>query len=120
MTALNTANTGDNPETTKAIDAIDDQIILLVRARHDLALAQRRARMERGAPTLQLAQEVSVAQRYSAGLGRTGTTLAALLLQACRHEDALPPATLTAVEPLLPRGNPGGKLARSGPRQLAS
>ncbi|MGW3891958.1 hypothetical protein ACWD69_24985 [Micromonospora chokoriensis] len=90
----------DNSKTTNAIETIDEQIVALVRARHNLAGVLRRARAAHGVPTVQIAEEHRVARLYSSALGRHGSTVAALLIQLCRLDDSLPPPPRPTVESL--------------------
>ncbi|MDT0265223.1 chorismate mutase [Streptomyces sp. DSM 44915] len=66
------------------IDALDTEIVRLVRHRMTLSARVQHARMASGGRRVQLARENEVLRRWRAELGVPGTTLAMTLLELCR------------------------------------
>jgi chorismate mutase len=66
------------------IDALDEQIIALVRERMDISAGIQRTRIESGGRRVHLSREMEVLNHYSDALGKPGTALAMTLLELCR------------------------------------
>nr|WP_235032192.1 chorismate mutase [Actinacidiphila yanglinensis] len=71
-------------EARQRIDALDGQIIELVRRRVEISGEVQRARMGAGGRRLHLAREMEVLRVYGDALGRPGTALAMTLLELGR------------------------------------
>lgn len=66
------------------IDALDGQILDLVRERMAVSAAIQEARIASGGRRVQLSREMEILDRYRQRLGKPGTTLAMTLLELCR------------------------------------
>jgi chorismate mutase len=66
------------------IDAIDDQIVELIRRRGDVSREIQAARIADGGRRVDLRRETEVIGRYTAALGRPGTAIAMALLELGR------------------------------------
>ncbi|SEC09346.1 chorismate mutase [Streptomyces melanosporofaciens] len=66
------------------IDALDGQILDLVRERMAVSAAIQQARIASGGRRVQLSREMEILDRYRQRLGKPGTTLAMTLLELCR------------------------------------
>ncbi|GAA1688845.1 chorismate mutase [Streptomyces yatensis] len=66
------------------IDALDGQILDLVRERMGVSAAIQEARIASGGRRVQLSREMEILDRYRQRLGKPGTTLAMTLLELCR------------------------------------
>ena len=66
------------------IDAIDAQIIALVRERVSTSAELQRIRMAAGEPRIAHTRELQIVARYSDELGKPGATLALTVLELCR------------------------------------
>lgn len=66
------------------IDAIDAEIIRLVRARMGVSDEVKKARQQVGGPRLALARELEILAHYRETLGAPGTQLAMTVLELCR------------------------------------
>ncbi|KAB8167251.1 chorismate mutase [Streptomyces sp. 3MP-14] len=66
------------------IDALDAEIVRLVRERMALSERVQRTRMANGGRRISLARENAVLRRWRHELGEPGTTLAMTLLELCR------------------------------------
>lgn len=66
------------------IDALDGQILDLVRERMAVSAAIQEARIAAGGRRVQLSREMEILDRYRQRLGKPGTTLAMTLLELCR------------------------------------
>ncbi|MFE2425526.1 chorismate mutase [Streptomyces sp. NPDC059373] len=66
------------------IDALDGQIIALVRERMGVSADIQRTRIESGGRRVHLTREMEVLTHYSDALGKPGTALAMTLLELCR------------------------------------
>lgn len=66
------------------IDALDGQILDLVRERMAVSAAIQEARIASGGRRVQLSREMGILDRYRQRLGKPGTTLAMTLLELCR------------------------------------
>lgn len=66
------------------IDALDDEIVRLVRRRMALSDRVQRTRLASGGRRINLARENEVLSRWRGELGQPGTTLAMTLLELCR------------------------------------
>ncbi|MFR9676283.1 chorismate mutase [Streptomyces sp. TR06-5] len=91
-TTTTTAGTVTAADTTDAgiagtrarIDALDEQIIALVRERMTVSAAIQQARIAAGGRRVHLAREMEILARYRSELGRPGTAVAMNLLELCR------------------------------------
>ncbi|UED84573.1 chorismate mutase [Streptomyces profundus] len=80
---------GDDPETVIAqgraeIDALDAEIVRLVRARVAVSERVQRVRLANGGRRVHLARENEVLRRWREELGQPGTALAMTLLELSR------------------------------------
>ncbi|SOD61955.1 chorismate mutase [Streptomyces zhaozhouensis] len=66
------------------IDALDEEIVRLLRRRMALSEGVQHIRMARGGRRTDLARENEVLRRWHAELGQPGTALAMTLLELCR------------------------------------
>lgn len=66
------------------IDALDDRILGLVQERMAVSAVIQDARIASGGRRVNLSRENEILGRYSAALGKPGTTLAMTLLELCR------------------------------------
>lgn len=66
------------------IDALDGQILDLVRERMAVSAGIQEARIASGGRRVQLSREMEILDRYRQRLGKPGTTLAMTLLELCR------------------------------------
>lgn len=66
------------------IDALDEQIIALVRERMTVSAGIQRARIASGGRRVHLSREMEILARYREELGRPGTAMAMTLLELCR------------------------------------
>ncbi|MFD8332178.1 chorismate mutase [Streptomyces solisilvae] len=66
------------------IDALDGQILDLVRERMAVSATVQEARIAAGGRRVQLSREMEILDRYRQRLGKPGTTLAMTLLELCR------------------------------------
>ncbi|MFD8457585.1 chorismate mutase [Streptomyces antimycoticus] len=66
------------------IDALDGQILDLVRERMTVSAGIQEARIASGGRRVQLSREMEILDRYRQRLGKPGTTLAMTLLELCR------------------------------------
>jgi chorismate mutase len=66
------------------IDALDAQIIELVRQRVETSDELQRIRMATGEPRIAHTRELQIVDRYSAALGKPGAQLALTVLELCR------------------------------------
>lgn len=66
------------------IDAIDDQIIALVRDRVATSSELQLLRMAAGEPRIVHTRELQIVARYSDALGKPGAQLALTILELCR------------------------------------
>ncbi|MGP3943287.1 chorismate mutase [Streptomyces sp. 6N106] len=66
------------------IDALDGQILDLIRERMAVSAAIQQARIASGGRRVQLSREMEILDRYRQRLGKPGTTLAMTLLELCR------------------------------------
>ncbi|MEY9877680.1 chorismate mutase [Streptacidiphilus sp. MAP12-33] len=66
------------------IDALDTDILELVRRRVAVSAEVQTARIAAGGPRLSLTREMEILDRYRAQLGSSGTEIAMLLLELCR------------------------------------
>lgn len=80
-----TAHTID--EARARIDELDEQIIALVHQRMEVSARIQHARLAAGGRRIQLSREMEILDRFRAGLGRPGTTLAMTLLELSRGRD---------------------------------
>ncbi|RMI35999.1 chorismate mutase [Streptomyces triticirhizae] len=71
-------------EARAGIDALDAEIVRLVRERMALSERVQRTRMANGGRRINLARENAVLRRWRGELGEPGTTLAMTLLELCR------------------------------------
>ena len=71
-------------EARARIDALDEQIIALVRTRMSVSAGIQRARIAAGGRRVNLSREMEVLARYRTGLGRPGTAMAMTLLELSR------------------------------------
>ena len=68
------------------LDAIDDEIRELVRARRQVSAQVQQLRRAAGGPRIEHARENEILARYSDELGRPGVTLALAVLELCRGQ----------------------------------
>lgn len=68
------------------LDAIDEQIRDLVRARRDVSQQVQQLRRSAGGPRIEHARENEILVRYGDALGRPGVTLALAVLEICRGQ----------------------------------
>jgi chorismate mutase len=68
----------------RAIDALDEQIIALVRERMTVSAGIQRARIASGGRRVHLSREMEILARYREELGKPGTAMAMTLLELCR------------------------------------
>jgi len=81
----NTAATETTVEGGRAsIDALDEQIAQLVLRRNEVSRQIQAARLAEGGRRVDLRRETEVIGRYTAALGRPGTTIAMALLELGR------------------------------------
>ncbi|GAA2296824.1 chorismate mutase [Streptomyces violaceusniger] len=66
------------------IDALDGQILDLVRERMAVSATVQEARIAAGGRRVHLSREMEILDRYRQRLGKPGTTLAMTLLELCR------------------------------------
>ncbi|MBD3008733.1 MULTISPECIES: chorismate mutase [unclassified Streptomyces] len=66
------------------IDALDEQILDLVRERMAVSATVQEARIAAGGRRVHLSREMEILDRYRQRLGKPGTTLAMTLLELCR------------------------------------
>ncbi|OIV39257.1 chorismate mutase [Mangrovactinospora gilvigrisea] len=66
------------------IDALDAEIIALIRRRMAVSDEVKQARLAVGGPRLALAREMEILATYRDGLGGDGTTIAMTVLELCR------------------------------------
>ncbi|MEZ0065412.1 chorismate mutase [Streptacidiphilus sp. MAP12-20] len=66
------------------IDALDAEILDLLRRRIAVSAEVQAARIATGGPRLSLTREMEILDRYRARLGRPGTEIAMLMLELCR------------------------------------
>jgi chorismate mutase len=90
MTAL-TTGAADAADTVVDIadgrarlDAIDEEIRELVRARRRISSQVQQLRRAAGGPRIEHARENEILTRYGDALGRPGVTLALAVLELCR------------------------------------
>ena len=83
-----TENTGATETTVEggraSIDALDEQIAQLVLRRNEVSRQIQAARLAEGGRRVDLRRETEVIGRYTAALGRPGTTIAMALLELGR------------------------------------
>ncbi|BBJ43008.1 chorismate mutase [Streptomyces antimycoticus] len=83
--ATETTGTADVIGTARErIDALDGQILDLVRERMAVSAGIQEARIASGGRRVQLSREMEILDRYRQRLGKPGTTLAMTLLELCR------------------------------------
>ncbi|MDT0380525.1 chorismate mutase [Streptomyces sp. DSM 42041] len=75
---------GEIDDGRRRIDALDEQIIALVRERMTVSAGIQRARIASGGRRVHLAREMEILARYRDELGRPGTTMAMTLLELSR------------------------------------
>lgn len=80
-------------EGRRKIDAIDLEVIRLLRERKNISTAVQQRRVEMGHPRLQTAREIEIVKRYGTVLGKSGNKVAMAILEACRGSAALNPTT---------------------------
>ena len=68
------------------LDAIDDEIRELVRARRQVSAQVQQLRRAAGGPRIEHARENEILARYSDALGRPGVSLALAVLEICRGQ----------------------------------
>jgi chorismate mutase len=68
------------------LDAIDEQIRDLVRARQQVSRQVQQLRRAAGGPRIEHSRENEILARYSAALGRPGVSLALAVLELCRGQ----------------------------------
>lgn len=68
------------------LDAIDEQIRELVRARQQVSKQVQQLRRAAGGPRIEHSRENEILARYSAALGRPGVALAMAVLELCRGQ----------------------------------
>jgi chorismate mutase len=66
------------------IDEVDAQIVELVQRRIEISRQIQAARLADGGRRVDLRRETEIIGRYTAGLGRPGTSIAMSLLELCR------------------------------------
>lgn len=66
------------------IDALDGQILDLVRERMAVSATVQEARIAAGGRRVRLSREMEILDRYRERLGKSGTALAMTLLELCR------------------------------------
>lgn len=84
---MSTTTTPACDEITDArgrIDALDEQIIALVRERMTVSSGIQHARIASGGRRVSLSREMEILTRYRAELGRPGTAMAMTLLELSR------------------------------------
>jgi chorismate mutase len=87
VSGIDTTNCEEAITTGRSIiDAIDTDIIRLVRQRQSVSHAIQQARVNAGQPRLNHAREHSIFRRYADNLGRPGNTLATAILDSCRDK----------------------------------
>ncbi len=84
MSTTTTAATDEITDARGRIDALDEQIIALVRERMAVSAGIQGARMATGGRRVNLSREMEVLARYRAELGRPGTAMAMTLLELSR------------------------------------
>lgn len=89
MTAMDTTGTTDTTDALIAdarvrIDALDEQIIALVRERTAVSAVVQQARISAGGRRVSLSRENEILGHYRAELGKPGTALAMTLLELSR------------------------------------
>lgn len=72
------------------IDALDDRILGLVQERMAVSAVIQDARIASGGRRVNLSRENEILGRYSAALGKPGTTLAMTLLELCAAASDIP------------------------------
>lgn len=72
----------------KEIDALDEDIIDLVRARTDKAVQVARLKRSNNIPLVNGSREMDVFSRYASALGRFGRTMATALLLRARQTES--------------------------------
>lgn len=68
------------------LDAIDEQIRELVRARRATSAQVQQLRRAAGGPRIEHARENEIVSRYGDALGRPGVSLALAVLEICRGD----------------------------------
>ena len=68
------------------LDAIDEQIRELVRARQRVSKQVQQLRRAAGGPRIEHSRENEILNRYSSALGRPGVALAMAVLELCRGQ----------------------------------
>jgi chorismate mutase len=76
----------DVPAGRAQLDAIDEQIRELVRARQQVSHQVQQLRRAAGGPRIEHSRENEILARYSDALGRPGVTLALAVLELCRGQ----------------------------------
>jgi chorismate mutase len=85
MSATTTTTEADRiTGSRRAIDALDEQIIALVRERMTVSAGIQRARIASGGRRVHLSREMEILARYREELGKPGTAMAMTLLELCR------------------------------------
>ncbi|MET8676626.1 chorismate mutase [Streptomyces sp. NPDC004647] len=87
----------------KEIDEIDTAVIELLQRRMQISERIQRRRMGGGGPRTVFSREMVVLNRYNAGVGTPGTTIAMSILELCRGGaqeplPATPPPAAPAVQ----------------------
>ncbi|EST29512.1 hypothetical protein N566_21940 [Streptomycetaceae bacterium MP113-05] len=83
-TAPGRTDGGETDGARGRIDALDEQIIALVRERMTVSAAVQSARIAAGGRRVNLSREMEILARYRDDLGKPGTALAMTLLELCR------------------------------------
>ncbi|WP_084704279.1 chorismate mutase [Phaeacidiphilus oryzae] len=71
-------------QARERIDALDGELLRIVKERMAVSARVQRARIATGGPRLSLAREQQILARFHAELGRAGTELGMLLLELSR------------------------------------